>query len=295
MPNADEREQHVAPYADELEGSAALNSSRLARCKGEKKQATRFNDEAEFEAFWDRLEKEAQQERAQEKTSAGNTPASDDVQSDAFDQAAYDHLVKTVKNRPIASELLRKTLSLCLERQPYTRVEQSITEFPEYPTSAVTPYQVINALIQSRGLRKIALDAHGDEVTPARTSNLTPDEIDDLIDSFELETTSIGKTVEEDLSPRRRMSECLEQFPDRRSVFGELLSFIEQSPCTYKEIEEHFLGRDFHEIASLNPQKNSAIKPSVFIDQMEKAGGIVWDNGWKLTPEGAQLLESLAS
>ncbi len=300
MSHGSETGEPVAPYVDELEGLAALNSSKLAKQKGKGSQGNtpRFADEGEFEAFWNRLEEQAQQERALQKNEPpthDNDQGRDLVQTDETAmQQAYDRLVKTVNNRPIASELLRKTLSLCLERQPYTRVEQTIAEFPEYPVAAVTPYQVIDALIRSGGLKKIALDAQGEEVTPERTAALTEDEVDDLIDSFELETTELGETVEKDLSPKRRIQECLEQFPDRRGVFGELLGFIEQSPCTYKEIEEHFCGRDFREIGSLNPQKNIDIKASVFVDQMEKAGAIVWDKGWKLTNEGARALDALA-
>ena len=286
-------------------------------CKhGRNQQDTpRFASEDEFEAFWEQLELEAQArladnlgtERAgtdgnQADVHEGN-PTSTDTQKDANaspnsecdESTACKRLLDAIENRPLARELMRRALELCLERQPYTDVERAIESFPEYACASVSPYQVISTLIRADGLNEIELDSDGNEISPEQKDGLSEDEADDLVDSHALETTGIGRIVVEELSPQLRLGDLFSAFSDRGGIFSEVMNFCREAPRSYQEIEALLSGRDFSGIASLNPTAHAPIQPSVFIDNLEKAGGLVWRDGWELTQEGEAMLSSLAS
>lgn len=282
---------------------------------GQDQDQPRFANEEEFEAFWDRLELEAQAkqgitEQSQiEKTICNQIdkqePSSIPGEAEKMgifrqDEQVPDtgeaqkRLLNVVENRPLARELMRRTLELCLERQPYTDVEHAIEDFPEYACAAMTPYQIISTLLLADGLRKIELDANGDEVSPEQKTGLSEDDADDLVESFALETTSIGRTAVDELAPLRRLGNLFSELTDRCGIFSDVMDFCREVPRSYQEIEALLSDRDLSGIASLNPTSHASIQPSVFIDSLERAGGLVWRNGWKLTQEGEAIFSSFA-
>lgn len=310
----------AAPTSESDSSGGVLPSKRGrdSRC------APRFSSGEEFEAFWRRLEDEAQSERpackpvadraasapvlagppALEATreSLSSEAASPDVDAGAdaganADAGAgpYEHLSDVIDNRPLARELMRRTLGACLERRSYAQVEQEIRGYPEFPCAAMTPYQVISALVGAEGLRKVELDEQGEEVLPEMKAGLTDDEADDLVASYALETTDLGRIAYEDTAPELRLADLFACFADRRDIFAELMSFCEEEPRSYRDIEALFAGRDFSGIATLNPAPGAALQPSVFVDGLERAGGLVWRDGWRLTNAGAALLDALAT
>lgn len=297
--------------------------------KGGQPQA-RFTSEEEFEAFWERLEREtqAQQNGQGDQAERGERPQAEhdgpgeqaeqaerddrliiaankdsdiatdreqDLDPDASLACARERLRAAIENRPLARELMRRTLEICVERQPYSDVEDRIQGFPEFACASVTPYQVIQTLIDADGLLKVEIGTDGEEVLPEQKLGLSPDEADDLVDSYALETTDLGRLVAEEMAPELRLCELFSAFADRREIFSDIMDFCRESPRTYAQIEAHLSGCDLSHIASLNPTASTPIQPSVFVDNLERAGGLVWRDGWKLTREGEALLSSLAS
>ncbi len=271
-------------------------------------QIPRFSSAEEFEAFWRRLEDEAQAgcpsresvAQAADTAQAVEAPGASHAEQSPSEEASsgegpYNHLRDVIDNRPLARELMRRTLGACLERQPYGQVEQDIQGYPEFSCAAMTPYQVISALVDADGLRRVELDERGDEILPEMKAGLTDDEADDLVAFYALETTDLGRIAYEDTAPALRLADLFACFADRRGIFAELMSFCEEKPRSYRDIEALFEGRDFSSVATLNPVSGAALQPSVFVDSLERAGGLVWRDGWRLTNAGAALLDALAT
>lgn len=250
----------------------------------------------EAEDFWTRLIRESDEEDALALAGGAVYSASDGAVSNDEESSLeerYERLMAVVSNKPSHREMLLRTLSLCLEPQAFAAVEGAIQEFPEFPGADQNPYRLITYLVEGGGLEAIEVDAEGVVVDAARKAELTADEVDDLIADTLLQTTEVGRQVAADHTIERRLNDLFSFFSDRASYYTELLDFCKQ-PRTFKDIEALFGGRDLSGLRTLHPESGLAIKPTVFIDNMEKAGAIVWKrDGWVLTKEGGAYLESI--
>lgn len=205
----------------------------------------------------------------------------------------YERLLGVVNNKPSHREILLRVLSFCAQEREFGVVEDVIQTYPEYPMSGQNPYRLIKYLIDGGGLDYLEIDFEGNVITLERKAGLSEDEIDDLTDCFHVKTTEVGAKLAEDYSPKRRLSDLFSLFGDRKPFYTELLDFCKE-PRSYKDIEALFAGRDLSGVRTLHPESGLAIKPSVFVDNMEKAGAIVWNgDGWSLTKEGRSYLESI--
>lgn len=267
----------------------------------------------EFESFWDALaaknrrhfaipcETEVVHDNVQSSLlSVGGFDASSQLPGfgllslDVPADQARESLAKLMSGRLNRQEIFRRTLEFCHDRREFSEVERAIEAFPEFPLASQSPYQFIKTLVEAGGLRRISLDTEGREIGLAEVKDLTEDEVDDLVSCFVLETTEAGRAIAEEHAPERRLRNLLEKFPDRGSIYRDLLSQVKARPCNYAEIEKLFAGRDFSGIATIGTEKHVALKPSVFVNNMEKAGGLVWSEGrWNITREGEALLGTL--
>lgn len=260
---------------------------------------TKLEDD-EFEAFWDDLAKKndpdftASDTIAKRLSETGSTE--DDETEELYFGEARQRLLEKLKCRPLRKEILRRTLVLCQTQRDFTEAEEQIQAFPEFPYCNQSPYRFIKILEDGGGLVRLNLDAEGEFITKERVEGLTEDEIDDLIESYALETTDVGKSVADELAPQRRLKKSFAMFPDRSEIYKELLSFTKIKPRSYTDIEALFKGRNFSSFRTIGAEKHVAIKPSVFVDNMEKAGGIVWNkDGWTITREGEEFLKNCLS
>lgn len=265
----------------------------------------------EFEAFWAHLAEESETVRGNHdqrtelyaENDISASPSKAEIGSDAksdtegeipaepsFEQR-YQTLLDVINNKPSHSEILRRILAFCRERKDFTEVEDKVQTYPEYSNAGQNPFRLITYLLDGDGLDLLELDEAGNELTDEQKTGLTEDEIDDLIDTYALETTEVGRAVADDLAPERRLDQIFGFFSDRRPLFTELLEFCRQ-PRSFKEIEKLFAGRDFSAIKTLHPESGLAVKPTVFVDNMEKSGGLVWKDGWIITKEGEEYLKA---
>ena len=126
---------------------------------------------------------------------------------------------------------------------------------------------------------------------PERKEGLTEDEVDDLVAGYAFMTTAVGLAVVEQHTPRARIIELLNLVPERADTYIELLDFCSEEPRTYSEISQLLKGRPaLVRIVDGEPQ---TMQPSVFVDKLEAAGGMVWRDGWVLTDEGRAYLAEL--
>ena len=250
----------------------------------------------EAASFWGRLIQETEAEDAIALAGGAVITAADeagDQEVELTTEERYEKLMAVVANKPSHREILLRVLALCCEEQDFAVVEGTISKYPEYPSTGQNPYRLIKFLIDGGGLKEVAVDEVGEPVTFERTVGLTIDEADDLIESYRLRTTEVGRLVAENHTVTRRMNDLFSLFSDRASFYTELLDFCKQ-PRKFKDIEALFKGRDLSGLRTLHPESGLAIKPTVFVDNMEKAGAIVWKkDGWVLTEGGGEYLEAI--
>lgn len=79
--------------------------------------------------------------------------------------------------------------------------------------------------------------------------------------------------------------------PERADVYRELLEFTAAKPRTYHDIAE--LLRDRPVLETVIGGTRHTMQPSVFVDKLERAGALVWNEGWRLTEEGEAFLQDL--
>ena len=96
--------------------------------------------------------------------------------------------------------------------------------------------------------------------------------------------------VAEEYSPRVRLTKLLEQVPARLETYLKVLDYVKETPRQYTEL--HNLLKD-NPILVLDPFYQDKIQPSVFIDKLEQTGVIQWNNGWKLSQEGNDILTEI--
>lgn len=250
------------------------------------------------ESFWARLMRET--DEADAVALAGGIVIAEPATDDAGEANAeptfaerYERLMAVVANRPSHREILLRVLTLCCDEQDFSVVEEAIAGYPEFPGAGQNPYRLITFLVEGGGLEEVAVDAEGEPVTLERTVGLTEDEADDLVASIRLRATEVGRAVADDHTVGRRMDDLLSMFSDRATYYTEVLDFCKE-PRRFQDIEALFKGRDLSGLRTLHPESGLAIKPTVFIDNMEKAGAIVWKkDGWVLTEGGGAYLESI--
>lgn len=243
--------------------------------------------EEEFERFWDELAREV--EEASDAVPRGEEE--DDAPALTFDERV-ERLMRVVDNKASHKELLRKMLVHCQQQRALAEVEQTVQGYPEFRAAGQNPYRLIVYLVEGGGLEKLELDEEGNRVTDDCKAGLTEDEVDDLVVSYALKTTDVGRVVADRLAPKKRIKNLLSLLPERFDAYIDLLKFC-QEPRSMTAIDKLLSSRDLSAMKSLNPGTSVAIKPSVFVDKMERAGGIVWKDGWTLTEEGKAFLESV--
>ena len=201
-----------------------------------------------------------------------------------------EHLARAVKRNPLQREILYKALKFCITRRLLPDVEEMIASCPEFEGAGQSPFFLLRFVVQAGGIEVFEIDEEGEEVTDDRKAGLSEDEIDDLVAQYAYETNDIGKTVVEQMSPKNRMIELLEIEPAYYDTYIEVLGFLEEKQ-SFAAIDTLLRGREVL-MANRDPS-DRPIQPSVFIDKLERAGGIYWEKGWVVTEEGKELLETL--
>lgn len=248
--------------------------------------------EEEFERFWDDLAQDVETERAVSvDDSLPSTETGDGLKPVAFEEQVAE--VRAVVNGKASHrEILRKILAYCIELRELGDIERTVQAYPEFAYAAQNPYRLIAYLVDGGGLEQVDLDEYGDIVTDERKQGLSEDEVDDLVLTYGFATTAAGRVVADEMAPRKRIDKLLSHMPERFDAYVDLLDFCRE-PKSMTAIDNLFGGRDLSHLKSLNTGSTVAIKPSAFVDKLERAGGIVWKDGWVLTDEGKTFLEAV--
>jgi hypothetical protein len=212
-----------------------------------------------------------------------------DMDAMSFDERV-EYLKKKVLSNPSHREIHYKTLRFCCKRHTLPEVEDFIGSCPEFPNAAQSQYFLLQFLLKGGGIEIFELDENGSIVTLEQKESLTIDEIDDLVVQLAYETNEYGRALVEQMSPKARLLEVFEITPHYYDTFIEVMEFLAVKR-SFAEVDTLLRGRDV--LTAGRGLDDPPIQPSVFIDALEKAGGIYWNKGWVLASEGEELLESL--
>jgi hypothetical protein len=169
-------------------------------------------------------------------------------------------------------------------------LEAFILELPEAKSATQPPYFLIQWLADTGALDVFELDTEGKDITDERKARLSEDEIDDLAIDIAYQTNEVGVAVIGEFNTATRLMNLLAIVPERFDTYIEILSFLEELR-PYAEVDALLRDRDILMLGRSEDER--PLQPSVFIDKLAAAGGIAWDDGWIITEEGKELLESV--
>jgi hypothetical protein len=196
---------------------------------------------------------------------------------------------KAVYRNPLHRELLYKVLEFCQQRRLLREVEDQIATFPEFGEAHQSQYILMTYLINDGGLETFELDEQGNVVTAEQKVGLSEDEIDDLVFDFAYQTTAAGLEVAKQMRPQSRLESLFDATPVYHDTYIEVLEYL-RDKHSMAEVDTLLRGRDV--LRTGREPDESPMQASVFIDKLEKAGAIVWNEGWETTEEGREVLEN---
>ena len=207
-----------------------------------------------------------------------------------FDERVAD--IRRMMDTPRFREIYFAILDFCLERRTLGQVELLVGARPEFEYCGQNQYRLIANLEDAGALERTELDEDGCAVTEDRKEGLTEDEIDDLVVEYAFDTSDAGRVVCDEMQPAKRMKKLMDLFPQRVKAYCQVLEFC-KTPRSFKEIDALLKGSEVLKSGSANTITNIPLQPSVFIEQLERSGGLVWKGSWNITEGGRNCLESV--
>ncbi len=229
----------------------------------------------------------AEESAVTDKSEEASVPTIEEL---TFDQA-YDILGRCVTRHPLNRDVLYDALVYCAEERILRDAENHLAALPAFATATQNQYFLLMSLVKAYGLDYIERDEAGELVTADRKEGLTEDEIDDLVATVSFKTTEVGLSFVEQNKPQARLVSLLQLNPERVDTYREVLEFVDGQPRSYNDIKELLAGRPV--LQTFIDGKLETMQPSVFVDKLERAGALVWNNGWTLTREGKEFLIDL--
>jgi hypothetical protein len=226
-------------------------------------------------------------DRIKDKTFYDNQlPEPIDINALSYDER-LDRLEKTVKRQSLHRELLLKILAYCQEQRTLAELEDYIASLPWFKESTQPQYYLIQFLVDGAGLVELDLDAGGQIIEPSQKANLDEDELDDLIATWAYIITDEGRAILEEMSVQNRLVALFDELPQFKAILLEVLNFLETKQ-QFAAVDTLLRGRDLSALGE-------AVQPSVFVDKLEKAGAVYWQDGWQSTKEGREAATSFNS
>jgi hypothetical protein len=224
-----------------------------------------------------------QQQTAQEPAEAQEPPEL------AFEQnvdRTVHLLLSNNLNRPTLYRILSATAA---EPMRLFDLENLIQAMPEFKNATQPPYFLIEWLIKTEALSFTEVDAQDMPITDEQREGKTEDEIDDMIEDMIIEATAVGRETLVVFDPQQRLADLIQDVPERADTYLEVLDFLTEKH-SYNEVDQ--LLRDRPVLMSGRAQDDRPMQPSVFVDKLAAAGGIIFDKGWIITPEGQAVLRA---
>ncbi len=245
------------------------------------------------DAFWDRLIAEEREAEAAAAPSAAPAAASTPDVSEGEPVSLGERIeaiLHLMNAAPLHREIYVKLLGFCAQRRTLGEAEDEVGGYPEFPQAALSNYRLIRNLVDAGALDWIELDGDGEPLAEERKAGLSPDEVDDLVADFAVQTTEAGAAAAERMRPERRLEELLDREPQRSDALLDVLTFC-QDPHSLGQIADFLEQGGF--LDNLRAITGQPLQPSFFVDMLERAGVIEWQGSWRITTGGRLALEQL--
>jgi hypothetical protein len=209
-----------------------------------------------------------------------DVPATSDAPTLSFDERVRQ-LVVFIGREPAKREVYLATLRYIGARHEAKRFDV------EAYMDTLVPMRWIH---QSAGILLDCLMKADALVESLPAPQYDPDIDEEVVDpeAIAYTLTDAAAAALETLAPARRLDALFVSEPGRVAGFKKLLAFCAAQPRTRNEIDALLAEDCAHE-----PKRAGGfpgLYPSYYADALERAGALVWDEGWRTTEEGRSLL-----
>ena len=189
------------------------------------------------------------------------TPETADPTNPASLEDRTERAWKTVHRRGSFIHIMRKTLEHCRTQRAFSDMEREMATYTEFRYSDQSQASIIRMLVNAGAL----------ECGKDRT----------------LRTTDAGAGAADRMRPSEQLRALFDEDPERQGAYTTIMELC-RTPREYPDVEEAM--RAFPSFTSHNELSGLPAFPSALLAKLEAAYGLVWDEGWTLTPEGAAFL-----
>lgn len=212
--------------------------------------------------------------------------------SETFDDRV-ERVLACVFSHPAFRELKYEMLAACADARKEFELEASIERSPHFPQGMQAPRTVIDQLVSAGGFSRTVLLNTDEEISEEELDGMSDEEYDEFFECYLVRTTEEGAEAVRRASPENRMDDLRYAHPVQGPGYLDVLRYIDERPRTRYEIERFCKGKSY-----LKASSNlgiAEVRPSHFIDKLERAGVIVWKDGWTINDAGKAYLASLDS
>lgn len=200
-----------------------------------------------------------------------------------YNEGTLDELARALAKHPLHREIYRKTLLYCRAPRILEQIEYEIASFPEFKSATQNQVHFLKVLVELGALEQIGLDECGEVVPEPHKGDSAEDRLDELVVDWMFMITDLGEQYVEVNSVERRIGDLFAEKTELVPLYEAILNYCD-SPRSYKEIADCIQEQAASSVRLADLV--AGLEPSVFVSSLEKAGGLVWDEGWVVTPEG---------
>ena len=157
------------------------------------------------------------------------------------------------------SGAIHRIISFCESPREAADIIAEASTYPEFSSYVNTPTEVFEWIVEAGGLVNIP-------------------------ETTQFEATGEGREFLKEYSPELLFEKFMDKESEHAGLIGEILAACAK-PVGMGELEERYKGHP-----AMTPGKLSV---SYFVDELEKAGALVWQDGWVVTEAGRGFVKSL--
>lgn len=203
-----------------------------------------------------------------------------------------DVIARRIASEPKVEKALWRLLAFCEDERDFEEVVEEVSAYPEVKNSPFAVETLLSWLIDSGAVQRLRNGEpwNGDEeASPAADSDAEAEaaaegdeDAEDIEEADEpvVETFVISEAGAASLAEHRAadpVADLRSRYGRYEPLFTEILTFC-RTPQAKSAIDDIVRGNPLTE--------NPRVLPAFFIDQLERAGALIWDGGWKTTEAG---------
>ena len=210
--------------------------------------------------------------------------------------ARVEATLECLRRKNNQKEILTDLLVFCQTEREEQETEAFLEAHKQFPDGYHSAHKYLFFMQRTGAIEEREYDSDGVLITDEmrdelREAGAPEEEIEDLAVEWRFITTDAGNEALERFNPADRTRAMLgAQKESRHPTFARLLTFCE-TPRSLADITT-FLADD----PGLERDPRTGVmrmQPSAYIGKLDEAGALTWEGGWKTTPGGMEVLETL--